>query len=208
MIVVVIKEKKMDTWCKSTRKVWIAKAQIKVKYCSQWCKRWKEGEHYTLVFKLGSNVFSSSVFSRALIWRGRLGLWPMQSAPLSTRRTASVMYSTSQPWRLCPTFNGLSSNVLAHVVASSGSRSNLPGLRFMSTRLPLERTEPKAVCSCSTRAYQRSDMCVLMDMNRTAHEPYLLVNSCQIIALHKGQRGENKNEYCPVELFEGLFVRF
>lgn len=47
-----------------------------------------------------------------------------------------------------------------------------------------------------------------MDMNHPAHELNLLVNSCQIFALHKGQCDENKNECYPVELFEGLLVHF
>lgn len=65
------------------------------------------------------------------------------------------MFSTSPPCRLCPASTGLSSNVPAHVAASSGSPSSQPGLRFSSTRLPLERTGPKAACSCRTRVYQQ-----------------------------------------------------
>lgn len=32
------------------------------------------------------------------------------------------------------------------------------------------------------------------------------MDSCQNVALHKGQCDENKNEYYPVEIFGGLFV--
>lgn len=101
---------------------------------------------------------------RALIWRGRSVPWPTQSVPQSIRRTASATFSTSPPCRLCHAYIGLSSSVLAHVAASSEFPSSRPGLRFMSTHLPLERTGPKAACSCRTRVYQQPDLCVLMDM--------------------------------------------
>lgn len=146
-----------------------------------------------------------SVF-RELIWQDRSVPLPMQSAPQSILRTASVMFSMSPHWRLCPASIGLSSNVLAHVAASSGSLSSHLGLRSMSTHLPLERTGPKAVCSCRTRVRQKPNLCVLMDVNHTAHELNLLVNSCQIFALHKGQFDENKYKCYPVEFFKELFV--
>lgn len=112
--------------------------------------------------KTGHNLFLC--VHRAVIWRGRSVLWPMQSAPQSIRKTASVMFSTSPPWRPCPASIGLSSNVLAHVVASSGSLSSRPRLRFMSTLLPLERTGPKAACSCRTGVCQQAELRVLMGM--------------------------------------------
>lgn len=155
--------------------------------------RWPETDPHSVFF---------CVF-RALIWQSRSVQWPTQSAPQSIQRTASVMFSMSPPCHLCPASIGLSSNVLAHVAASSGSPSSRPGLRFMSTHLPLERTGPKAACSCRTRVYQQPDRCVLMYMNLIYW--WILVRSLHCIKDNL-MKIMKKNECYSVEFFEKLFV--
>lgn len=86
----------------------------------------------------------------------------------------------------------------------------------MSVHLPLGRIEPKAACSCRSRTYQQPDLyacvyvsaCVRALMDHAAHELKLLVNSCQVFALHKGQCDENKNECYREDFLEGSFVHF
>lgn len=157
-----------------------------------------------LIHPLNRSVYFLFVY-RALIWRGRSVPWPTQSAPPSIPKTASVMFSTSPPWLLCPASICLSSNVLAHVAASSGFLSSRPGLRFMSTRLPLERTGPKAACSCRTGVHQQAELCVPMDVRPHMNLIYwwILVRSLHCIKDDVMKKEQMLS--CGV-LFEKLFV--
>ena len=163
------------------------------------------GPHCLFILLTKAYSVFLSVF-RAPIWRGRSVRLPMRSAPQSIQRTASAMFSTWQRWRLYPGSTGLSSNVLAHAAASNGSPSSRLELRSTSIRLPLEKTGPKAACSCRSGVYQWPDPCV--DGHETILHMNLIYWWILVRSLHciKDIVMKKKNECYPVEFFMELLV--